>query len=313
MSKADIIFKDMCENILEHGTSTKGNQVRAVWPDTHEPAYTIKTFGVCNIYDLREEFPAITFRKTFIKSSIQEVLWIYQKKSNNINDLGLHIWDEWADNNGSIGKAYGYQIGKPYIHHEISNLITEYIQNYSEKYPSFRTCIDEESNKTFAVLDQMDAVLYDLKHSPFSRRIMTNTFNFEDLHDMGLYPCAYSTTWNVTDENDDKLTLNMILNQRSQDILAANNWNVCQYAALLMMVAQVCDMMPGKLIHMISDAHIYDRHIDIIKELINRPMYDAPKVNLDPSIKNFNHFTKDSFTVENYQTGPQVTNIPIAV
>lgn len=326
MSLADITFKTMCEDVLTNGTDTRGQEVRPIWPDTKEKAYTIKQFGVCNVYDLRTEFPAITFRKTYIKSSIQEILWIYQKKSNNINDLGLHIWDEWANENGSIGKAYGYQIAQRYDHHmmNIEDAEREIAKN-KKQYPSFsigsrhiylKDTSSKQSERLVKArirLDQMDAVIWDLKHNPFSRRIMTNMYSFPDLLDMGLQPCAYSTTWNVTDEGGDKLVLNLVVNQRSQDILAANNWNVCQYAALLMMVAQVCDMIPGKMVHMIADAHIYDRHVDIIKELIERPQYDAPTVTMDPDIKNFYQFTKDSFKVENYKTGPQVENIPIAV
>ena len=331
MSMADVIFKNMCADIIAHGTDTKGQEVRPVWPDTGEKAYTIKQFGVCNTYDLRKEFPAITFRKTFIKSSIQEVLWIYQMKSNNIKDLGLHIWDEWADENGTIGKAYGYQIGKRYVHHLYSKELgfdpkcyqwdsakptpmdEEVFKKYSKDYSSARPFYDLMNKRVYIELDQMDAVLYDLKHTPFSRRIMTNTFNFDELFEMGLQPCAYSTTWNVTDENDDKLILNMVLNQRSQDILAANNWNVCQYAALLMMAAQSCDMIPGKLVHMIADAHIYDRHVGIIKGLIQRPMYPAPIFKMNPDKKDFYEFTPEDFTLESYTTGEQVKNIPVAV
>lgn len=290
MSYADKLFINMCQDILTKGTSTEGQKVRPKWEDgTH--AYTIKQFGVVNSYDLRNEFPAITLRKTYIKSAIDEILWIYQKKSNNVNDLNSNIWDEWANEDGSIGKAYGYQVGKEYIHH----------RENTEKYVKP------------VLMDQMDAVLYDLKHTPYSRRIMTNLYNFEDLHEMNLYPCAYSCTYNVTDEGYDKLVLNMVLNQRSQDVLAANNWNVVQYAALLMMVAQVSDMIPGKLLHVIADAHIYDRHVNIIKTLIKRPTFDAPKVTLDPDIKNFYDFTKDSFVISGYQTGPQIENIPIAI
>ena len=295
MSYADVVFRDMCNDIITNGTDTKGQEVRPIWPDTGEKAYTIKQFGVCNTYDLRKEFPAITFRKTAIKTATEEILWIYQRKSNNIHDLDAHIWDEWADENGSIGKAYGYQIGKPYAHHKETIILN------GKKTPSN------------VYMDQMDAVLYDLKHTPFSRRIMTNIYTFEDLIDMRLQPCCWSLTFNVTDEGYDKLVLNMVLNQRSQDTLAANNWNVCQYAILLMMVAQVSNMIPGKLLHVIADAHIYDRHVPIIKELIERPMYDAPIVTLDPDINDFYKFTKDSVKVENYVAGPQVLDIPIAV
>ena len=282
MSYADTLFKNMCRDILENGTSTEGEKVRPHWEDGTS-AYTIKRFGVVNRYDLRKEFPALTLRKTALKSCMDEILWIYQRKSANIHDLNSHVWDEWADETGSIGKAYGYQIGVK--------------SQYKE-----------------GMMDQMDRVLYDLKNNPFSRRIITNTYVHEDLSEMHLYPCAYSTTWNVTEEKgSDKLVLNMVLNQRSQDVLAANNWNVCQYAILLMMVAQVCDMVPGELLHVIADAHIYDRHVDAIRELIGREEYPAPKVHLNPDVKDFYQFTTADLLVEDYQAGPQIKNIPIAV
>lgn len=282
MSYADQLFISMCQDILQNGTSTEGEKVRPKWEDGAF-AYTIKKFGVVNRYDLRKEFPAITLRKTALKSCMDEILWIYQKKSANIHDLNSHVWDEWADETGSIGKAYGYQIG------------------VKSKYKE-------------GEMDQMDRVLFDLKHNPFSRRIMTNTYVHEDLSQMHLYPCAYGVTYNVTQHTgEDKLTLNMVLNQRSQDILAANNWNVCQYAILLMMVAQVNDMIPGELLHVIADAHIYDRHVEIVKELINRETYPAPKVRLNPEIKDFYAFTTSDLWVEDYQAGPQVKDIPIAV
>lgn len=282
MSKADELFCAMCADILENGTTTEGQKVRPHWEDG-TPAYTIKQFGVVNRYDLREEFPALTLRRTALKSAMDEVLWIYQKKSNNIHDLHSHIWDEWADETGSIGKAYGYQIGQ------------------KSHYPQ-------------GDMDQMDKVLYDLRETPFSRRIMTNTYVFADLSEMNLYPCAYSCTYNVTQTpGSDKFTLNMVLNQRSQDVLAANNWNVCQYAILLMMVAQSVGMVAGQLVHVIADAHIYDRHIDIIRELISRPKLAAPRVSLNPEVTDFYGFTTDDLIVENYEHGPQVRNIPIAV
>lgn len=282
MSKADQLFVSMCKDILDHGTTTEGEKVRPRWEDG-SPAYTIKNFGVTNRYDLREEFPALTLRRTALKSAMDEILWIYQKKSNNINDLNSHIWDQWADESGSIGKAYGYQIAQ------------------KSHYPE-------------GDFDQMDRVLYDLEHTPFSRRIMTNMYTFADLHQMNLYPCAYSVTYNVTQgEGDEKPVLNMVLMQRSQDILAANNWNVCQYAILLMMVARHVDMVVGELLHVIVDAHIYDRHVDIVRELIERPQYPAPRVSLNSNVKNFYDFTTDDLIVEDYNHGPQVKNIPIAV
>lgn len=282
MSYADDLFITMCEDILENGTSTEGERVRPHWEDG-TAAYTIKRFGVTNRYDLRREFPALTLRRTALKSAMDEILWIYQKKSNNIHDLHSHVWDEWADETGSIGKAYGYQVGVKHAYRE-------------------------------GMFDQMDRVLYDLKANPYSRRIMTNLYNHHDLHDMALYPCAYSLTFNVTKTpGEDKLVLNAVLNQRSQDILTANNWNVAQYAILLMMVAQVSDMIPGELLHVIADAHIYDRHIPVVRELIKRPTYPAPSVHLNPAVRDFYQFTTDDLIVENYQHGPQVKNIPVAI
>lgn len=282
MSYADQIFKEMCRDIIENGTSTEGEKVRPKWEDGTS-AYTIKRFGVVNRYDLSKEFPALTLRRTGLKSCMDEILWIYQKKSNNIHDLNSHIWDEWADETGSIGKAYGYQIGVK--------------SHYRE-----------------GDMDQMDRVLFDLKQNPYSRRIMTNTYVFSDLSEMHLYPCAYGVTYNVTKRpGEEKLVLNMVLNQRSQDVLAANNWNVCQYAILLMMVAQVCDMVPGELLHVIADAHIYDRHVDIIRELLARPEHPAPKVWLNPEVKDFYAFTTEDLHVEGYETEPQIRDIPIAV
>ena len=282
MSYADKVFIDMCTDIIENGTSTEGEKVRPKWEDGTS-AYTIKKFGVVNRYDLSKEFPALTLRRTAIKSCTDEMLWIWQQKSNNIHDLHSHIWDEWADEDGSIGKAYGYQMS---VKHQ-----------YKE-----------------GMMDQVDRVIYDLKNNPYSRRIMTNIYVHQDLHEMNQYPCAYSMTFNVTKKkDDDKLVLNGILNQRSQDVLAANNWNVCQYAVLLHMLAQVCDMQVGEFVHVIADAHIYDRHIPLIKELISREPNPAPTFWLNPDVKDFYQFTREDVKLENYVTGPQITNIPIAV
>lgn len=302
MSYADKVFIDMCKDILTNGTDTRGQAVRPHWPDG-ESAYTIKKFGVVNRYDLRKEFPAITLRKTAIKSAMEEILWIFQKKSNNINDFNLHIWDEWANKEGSIGKAYGYQIGQRYNHHKDLNISANIEEGKYKDYPS--ALVVPKTGEVY--LDQIDAVIYDLKHTPFSRRIMMHTWNFNDLHEMNLQPCCWSMTFNVTDEGKDKLILNMILNQRSNDVLAANSWNTVQYALLLMMIAQVCNMEAGELVHVITDAHIYDRHVDIIKEIIERPTFDAPKVWLNPNIKNFYDFRVEDLFVEDYKVGgPQV-------
>lgn len=317
MSKADQIFVDMCTDIIENGTTTEGQKVRPHWEDG-TPAYTIKKFGVVNRYDLREEFPALTLRKTALKSAMDEILWIFQKKSNNIKDLKPHIWDEWADENGSIGKAYGYQIGEKYIHHKEEfetpeEYFKKYYKNQNAIYPSIKVEEMGKGNKSDVWLDQMDAVLYDLKNNPFSRRIITNIFNMSELHEMNLQPCCWSCNFNVTDEGHDKLTLNMVLTQRSNDVLAANNWNVSQYSILLMMVAQSVGMEAGVLMHCITDAHIYDRHVPLIKELISREQHPAPVVKLNPEIKNFYDFTTDDLIVENYVTGEQIKNIPIAI
>ena len=282
MSYADKVFINMCRDIIENGTSTEGEKVRPQWEDG-TAAYTIKKFGVVNRYDLSKEFPALTLRRTAIKSCVDELLWIWQKKSNNVHELKSHIWDSWADENGSIGKAYGYQMQ---VKHQ-----------YKE-----------------GMMDQVDRVLYDLKENPYSRRIMTNIYVHEDLHEMNLYQCAYSMTFNVTkEEGSEQLTLNGILNQRSQDVLTANNWNVCQYAVLLHMFAQVCGMKAGELVHVIADAHIYDRHIPLIEELISREPLPAPKFWLNPEVKDFYDFTPDDVRLEDYETHPQIKNIPVAI
>ena len=282
MSYADKVFINMCRDIIENGTSTEGEKVRPKWEDG-TAAYTIKKFGVVNRYDLSKEFPALTLRRTAIKSCVDELLWIWQKKSNNVHELKSHIWDSWADENGSIGKAYGYQMQ---VKHQ-----------YKE-----------------GMMDQVDRLLYDLKENPYSRRIMTNIYVHEDLHEMNLYPCAYSMTFNVTkEEGSEQLTLNGILNQRSQDVLTANNWNVCQYAVLLHMFAQVCGMKAGELVHVIADAHIYDRHIPLIEELISREPLPAPKFWLNPEVKDFYDFTPDDVRLEDYETHPQIKNIPVAI
>lgn len=276
MSLADDLFINMCKDIIDNGYSTEGEKVRPKWEDGTY-AYTIKRFGVVNRYDLSKEFPAITLRKTYVKSAIDELLWIWQKKSNNVHDLKSHIWDSWADENGSIGKAYGYQLG---VKHK-----------YKE-----------------GMMDQVDRLIYDLKNNPYSRRMLTNIYVHQDLSEMNLYPCAYSMTFNVTGDR-----LNAILNQRSQDVLAANNWNVVQYAVLVHMLAQVTGFKPGELVHVIADAHIYDRHIPIVMELITRPTHPAPKFYMNPDVKDFYDFTLDDFRIEDYETGPQIKNIPIAI
>jgi len=276
MSQADLTFIENCKSILYKGFSTEKEAVRPHWEDG-TPAYTMKQFGVVNRYNLQEEFPLLTLRYTNWKAAIDELLWIWQKKSNNTKDLNSHIWDSWADETGSIGKAYGYQLGVKHTYKE-------------------------------GQFDQVDRVLYDLKNNPYSRRIMTNIYNFSDLNEMHLYPCAYSMTFNVVGNK-----LNAILNQRSQDTLAANNWNVVQYSTLLMMFAQVSGLEPGELVHVISDMHIYDRHIPMVAELIKREPLPAPTLRINPDVKNFYDFTIDDFTVTEYEHGSAIGKVPIAI
>ena len=276
MSMADEIFIRNCTEILEHGFRDTELEVRPRWEDG-TPAHTIKRFGIVNRYDLRREFPLLTLRRTYWKSAVDELLWIWQRKSNNVHDLRTRVWDAWADENGSIGKAYGYQLGVK--HH----------------YPE-------------GDMDQVDRVLWDLKHNPASRRIMTNIYTFADLSEMALYPCAYSMTFNVTGR-----TLNAILNQRSQDMLAANNWNVVQYAVLTMMLAQVSGLEAGELVHVIADAHIYDRHVPLVEKLIARKPLPAPRFFIDESVTDFYSFTRDSFRVEGYEYGEFDDKIPVAL
>jgi len=276
VSKADDIFIAMCKDILENGISSEGEDVRARWADG-TPAHTIKKFAVVNRYDLSEEFPILTLRPTNLKAAIDELLWIWQKKSNNIKELSSHIWDSWANEEGSIGKAYGYQL-----------------------------CIKHKYRE--GEFDQVDRVLYDLKNNPYSRRIIVNMYNHSDLHEMNLYPCAYSMTFNVTGRK-----LNAILNQRSQDVLVANNWNVSQYAILVHMVAQASNFEVGEFVHVIADAHIYHRHIPLIEELIQRTPYSAPKLLINPDKRDFYDFRVEDFVLEGYQSGPQIKGIPVAV
>ncbi len=276
MSMADEIFINNCKDILQNGVWDTDREVRPRWEDG-SPAHTVKKFGVVNRYDLSKEFPILTLRRTFLKSAVDELLWIWQAKSNNVNELRTRVWDQWADKKGSIGKAYGYQLSVK--HH----------------YPE-------------GDMDQVDRVLYDLKHNPASRRIMTNIYNFADLSEMALYPCAYSMTFNVSGN-----TLNSILNQRSQDMLAANNWNVCQYAVLTHMFAQVSGLKAGEMVHVIADAHIYDRHIPLIEKMLASEPKKAPAFRLDESVNDFYKFTRDSFSLENYEYSEFGDKIPVAV
>ncbi len=275
MSRADEIFIANMKDILKNGFWDTDLEVRPKWSDGTS-AHTVKKFGIVNRYNLQEEFPVLTIRRTAFKSCVDELLWIWQKKSNNVKDLNSHIWDQWADKNGSIGKAYGYQLG---VKHK-----------YKE-----------------GEFDQVDRVIFDLKNNPASRRIMTNIYNFSDLHQMNLYPCAYSMTFNVSGD-----TLNGILNQRSNDMLTANNWNVVQYSVLLIMLAQVSGLKAGELVHVIADAHIYDRHVPIVEEIINMPKLAAPKLEVDTSIKNFYEFTVDSFKLVDYKFNEKKYSIPVA-
>ncbi len=349
MAKIDDNFIRMCTDILENGTTTEGQKVRPHWPDG-TPAYTIKKFGVVTRYNLQEEFPVLTLRKTPVKSALDELLWIWQAKSSNIHDLHSGVWDEWADETGSIGKAYGYQMAVKHRYHDISEeglrhafgdfaipetaftgdvLTPELAQegtvlftadcpdagNTAQRDRAFTGAHAVRAENGWWYMDQVDRVIYDLKNNPFSRRIMTSIYTFADLHAMHLYPCAYSMTFNVTQQKGhNKLTLNGILNQRSQDILAAFAWNEWQYACLLALMAQACDMEAGEFVHVVADAHIYDRHTDAVRELIGRTPKPAPKVRINPDIHDFYKFTRDDVRLEGYEVaGGQITNIPIAI
>ena len=276
MSRADELFIQNCRDILENGVWDTALEVRPRWEDG-APAHTVKRFGVVNRYDLREEFPILTIRRTFWKSAVDELLWIWQLKSNNVHDLRSRVWDAWADESGSIGKAYGYQLGVRHV------------------YPE-------------GEFDQVDRVLFDLKHNPASRRILTSLYNFADLHEMALYPCAYSMTFNVSGN-----TLNAILNQRSQDMLTANNWNVCQYAVLVHMFARASGLVPGELVHVIADAHIYDRHVPIVERILDNPRHSAPQLEVDPAVTDFYAFTRDSFSLPGYKYTELDEKIPVAL
>lgn len=276
MSKADNIFINMCNDIIENGYSSEGQNIRPKWDDG-KPAHTIKKFGAVNRYDLQEEFPILTLRPINFKAAVDEILWIWQKKSNKIVDLKSRIWDSWANEDGNIGKAYGYQLGRKI------------------DFP--------EGN-----MDQVDWILKSLKENPYNRRMVTSIFNHDDLKDMELQPCAWSLTFNVTGDR-----LNAVLNQRSQDVLVANSWNVCQYAVLVHMFANVSGLKAGDLLHVIADAHIYDRHIPIVKDLIKREVYDAPKLVVNTDIKNFYDYKVEDFKLEGYKSGEPVKNIPVAV
>ena len=277
MSRADELFIQNCRDILDNGRWDTDLQVRPRWEDTGESAHTVKRFGIVNRYDLSEEFPILTICRTFWKSAVDELLWIWQKKSNNVHELRSRVWDAWADENGSIGKAYGYQLGVKY------------------KFPE-------------GEFDQVDRVLYDLRHNPASRRILTSLYNFADLSEMALYPCAYSMTFNVTGDR-----LNAILNQRSQDMLTANNWNVCQYAVLVHMFARASGLKAGELVHVIADAHIYDRHVPIVERILQNPQYAAPQLVIDPEVQDFYAFTRDSFSLPGYKYTELDEKIPVAV
>ena len=276
MSRADELFIQNCRDILENGVWDTALEVRPRWEDG-APAHTVKRFGVVNRYDLREEFPILTIRRTFWKSAVDELLWIWQLKSNNVHELRSRVWDAWADESGSIGKAYGYQLGVRHV------------------YPE-------------GEFDQVDRVLFDLKHNPASRRILTSLYNFTDLHEMALYPCAYSMTFNVSGN-----TLNAILNQRSQDMLTANNWNVCQYAVLVHMFARASGLVPGELVHVIADAHIYDRHVPIVERILDNPRCSAPQLEVDPAVTDFYAFTRDSFSLPGYKYTELDEKIPVAL
>lgn len=240
MSQADYKLLNNYISILKDGEWDLNENVRPKWSDG-KPAHTIKKFGIVNRYNLQEEFPISGVRKTNWKGAIDEIIWIWLLKSNNVKDLNSKIWDQWANIGnkpgqeiGSIGKAYGYQLGA-------------------------KTIVTKNGKK----IDQVDNVINELITNPANRRILTEIFNHSELHEMNLAPCVHEATFNVSNG-----TLNMTLNQRSNDTLAAGSWNVVQYAALLHMMAQATGLKAGELLHVVTDSHCYDKHVPMELEII---------------------------------------------
>ena len=300
MSLADKYFKEAANKILTEGYSDESMQVRPHWEDG-TPAHTIKTFCYVCRYDLSKEFPILTLRRQAFKTMIKELLWMWQMKSNNINDVDFHIWDQWADENGSIGKTYSYQLAQKYGHHKIKE------GEDLSSYPSA-----EIGNDGWVYLDQVDGVLYDLKNNPASRRIITNMWQIKDLKDMNLAPCVYETLWDITPDGK----LNMTLIQRSGDMCAAaapGGFDTIEYATLLYLMAHVCGYKPGEFVHIVNNLHIYDRHIDIIKKVCNNPEYDAPKLWINTDKTDFYDFTIDDFKLIDYQSTKLEEKIEVAI
>lgn len=312
MSYVDEMFAKSCVDVIYHGFSDEGFDVRPKWEDG-TPAHTKAIYQVAQRYQLApDRIPVLTVRKLAFKNAVDEILWIYQKKSNQIKDLHSHIWDSWADENGTIGKAYGYQIGRQFKHHKYHRDSEVQICEY-DQYPSIRIGSDG-----WVWMDQMDAVLWSLKHNPADRAIMMNMYNHADLAEMGLRPCAYSISFQVhKDRESDRLVLDAILNQRSQDVLTANNWNVAQYSVLVQMIAQVCGMIPGQLLHVVANYHIYDRHIPIVKKLIAKvdagQDYLDPTFYINPEVKNFYDFKLTDFELRNYRYCEFTDKIEVAI
>lgn len=302
MTQYDEIFVKNLVDILSNGSEYES---RAIWSDDWTKAKCLKRFSIVNRYnsDFSNKPPIGTIRKFPIKNCIDELLWIWQKKSNNIKDLKSHIWDSWADPNGSIGAAYGFQVKSKL--RKVSH--TDEVMGNTEGV--------HHQEVTTYFLDQTDFVIHELKYNPDSRRIITDLYSIDQNGLMGLDPCCYSCTWNVT-YKDGKPYLNLLLNQRSQDMIVANNWNVFQYWILQNMFANECGWLEvGELVHVIADAHIYDRHIPIAEHMIeiakDTENFSDPKV-IIPN-KGFYEYTVDDFKLENYQYAENIKDIPVAV
>ena len=268
MSQADKYFIEEAVHLLTEGFNDKDYPVRPKWPDVRR-------------YDLSKEFPALTLRTQAFKGVVRELLWMWQKKSNVVDELGKSaiIWKAWERPDGTIGKTYGYQLGQ--VHHY--------------EYGDF---------------DQVDNLIYLLKNKPMDRRMIVTMWNPADLHDMALPPCVYESLWYVADGK-----LNCTLIQRSGDLLAAaasGGWDTMEYAILVHMLAQVCGYQVGELVHIVDNLHIYDRHTDAVRECLGNPEYPAPKLWINPEVKDFYAFTEDDFRLDNYQSTKLSTKFEVA-
>ena len=280
MSKADQFFRDQMKVIRETGFNDKDFKVRAKWEADNAPAHTVKTFGYVTRYDLSKEFPILTLRSQGFKGAVKECLWIFQKKSTNINDLGLHIWDAWADENGDLGRTYAYSL-------------REKIQ-----YPE-------------GAFDQVDYLLYQLKNNPMDRRMMLQLFDPHNVIHTKLPPCVMTYLFDVAGGK-----LNMTVIQRSADALAAGaagGWDEVGEAVLQHMLAQVSGLQVGTMVHLVNNLHVYDRHMQYIDEILANPEYESPVLKVNPNVTNFYDFKPEDFELVGYKSTKLSTKFDVAV